>query len=661
MRKTFHLGFDYYPEQWPEARWADDLRLMRACGTTCVRVAEFAWSRMEPEEGRFQFGWLDRFYALAAEHGIAVLLGTPTAAPPPWAVQRHPEIVAVEEDGGRAATTGRRYTCPTSPVYLRLCDAVVAQMAQRYGTHPSTLGWQTDNEWDGQVCFCPHCRQACREWMKERHGTVEALNGNLGLVFWAHEVTDWEHFVAPRKGLERAHPSLRLEIHRFFSRAWSRFAQRQADVIRAHSPGRWVTHNLPGVEVELDLFELAAAHDFLSIDLYPRAMLDDHHGVAFANDVTRSAQNGPHWVLELQTGAPCTRFYKAPLPREGQLRLWAHQCAAHGAGGVVFFRWRKSPAGQEMFGNGLLDHDARPRRGYREVQELGRDFASLGRTLPALSARPEVALVLDFADRMNARIHAFAMDVDFFPHLRRWYRAVRRLGLGVRFVRPTDDLAPFPLVIAPNQFTTSPEIAENFTRYVRGGGTLVGAMRMGWFDPHGKPAGGTLPGGMTDLFGVEVEEYERVMAPNPNRLVFREAGVPPAACRQGVYVLHELGAKALAKYERDDYAGKTAVSRHALGDGHAVYVGTMLDQPALDALVSRLAAQAGLDAPAADWPEDVELVRLSGADGRPVWSVLNHARERRRVALPRPMADLLTGASTRRLDLPPLTAAWLRG
>jgi len=660
VRQSFHLGFDYYPEHWPEAMWPDDLRMMCEVGATVVRIAEFAWSRMEPGEGQFDFHWLDRFFQLAAQHEVGIILGTPTAAPPPWVWQNYPDVVMVEANGQRAHTTGRRYNCPTSPNYLRLCDAIVEQMASRYGGHASLIGWQTDNEVNGQVCFCEHCQAACRSWLREKYGTVEALNEAHGLVFWAHEVTDWDQVIVPRPGLDRAHPSLRLDVHRFFSHAWAEFLGRQTAIIRAHSPGRWVTHNLPGVNIRADLFELAAAHDFLSLDTYPRATLDDWGRVASSNDITRSVQPRSHWVMEIQSGTPCTKFYKAPVPRPGQLRLWAHQCAAHGAEGVVFFRWRKSPAGQEMFGNGLLDQDSRARRTYQEVQRLGHEFAVLSERLPAYDHPADVAVVMDFADRINAEIHQFAIDVPFMPHMLAWWRAARSLGLNVQFVRSTDDLSPYALVLAPNAYTTSPAIVENFTRCVHNGGVLVGMLRMGWFSPDGKPAQLTMPGGMTDLFGAEVEEYERVMETNPNRVLFRNDVLPAAECRGWNYVLAGMGAKALGTYESDEYAGRPAVTLNEAGSGHAIYVGTLFDAATVRGLVRFAARLAGLTLLPEDWPEDVERVILRSHEGEPVWVVLNHTSEPQTVKLPTPADDLLGDDVVDTVELAPLGVQWLK-
>jgi beta-galactosidase len=662
MRKNFHLGFDYYPEHWPEERWEKDLEMMRDCGTTCIRIAEFAWTRMEPKEGEFTFDWLERFYSLAAKHEISIILGTPTAAPPPWAWQTYPDIVTLQNDGQRCSTTWRRYVCPTSPNYARLCDAITEQMAQRLGDHPQTIGWQTDNEISGALCYCEHCQAACREWLREKYGSVERLNADQGNVFWAHEVTDWDQVILPRAGMDssRTNPSVRLDVRRFFSEAWRRFAARQIEIIRRHSPERWITHNLPGFAVNLDLYDFAATHDFLSIDFYPKATIDPPSRVSFANDLTRSLQDRPHWVMEVQTGTPCTKFYKAPVPREGQLAVYAHQSAAHGAEGVVFFRWRKSPAGSEMFGNGLLDHDGRPRRQYGELQGVGRDFAQLAEALPDYDAPKEVAVVFDYPDRVNAAVHDYAMDVDYFGHLKDWWGAATALGLNVRLVRSTDDLSPYKIVAAPNQFTTSPEIVENFTRYVQGGGTLIGALRMGVFDVFGKPSCMTLPGGMTELFGAEVEEYERVMAPNPNRVIFGDDVGGHGECHGWNYYLNDLGARALGAYEGQFYAGKTAVSLNEFGQGRAVYVGTRLDDEARARLMACLASQAGLETLPKHWPEDVERVRLRDDEGNNVHALVNHADQPRRIALAEPALDLISGESCQEFEMPALSARWLR-
>lgn len=656
VNTMFNLGFDYYPEHWGEEEWPQDLQRMRELGVQCVRIGEYAWCRIEPEEGRFEFDWLDRFFALAQEHGIKIILGTPTDGLPPWVWQNYPGTVLMQDDG-RRNTTNRRMRCPNSPDLMRLGDSIITAIAERYGNHPQLIGWQTDNEITGAICYCEVCQNACREHMREKFETVGEFNRSMGLIFWSHEVTDWSQVILPRYNMENAHPSLRLEVHRFFSKSWAQFARRQVDLIHRLSPGRWVTHNLPGYAIPADVFDLAAAHDFISIDIYPKAMLDGRWDLAARNDACRSFQNGPHWVMELQSGTPCTKFYKAPIPREGQLRLWAHQSAAHGAAGVVFFRWRKSPAGQEMFGNGLLDHDSRPRRMYSEVKKLGEDFNRLREILPHYDVSRQVAIVMDFTDATNSNIHKFAIDIPFIDEPRKWWRAARELGLNVRYVRSTDDLSPYALVIAPTQYTTSPQIVGNFTEYVRNGGMLIGGNRMGFFDIHGKPSRLTLPGGMIDLFGVEVEEYERVMEPNPNAANF--GGNLHLPCREWNYILTEFSARPLATYERDYYAGRTCVSENRLESGRSLYVGTYFDQAGTREFLRLVLKDSILPVLGPDWPEDVETMTLEDGSGKPLCVLMNHALDPRSVTLQHEAQDLLDGAKGSQWEFLPLGFRWL--
>lgn len=662
MRTSFSLGFDYYPEHWPEKRWETDLEMMRECGTTCIRIAEFAWSRMEPREGEFTFDWLDRFMQLTEKYDISVILGTPTAAPPPWVWQNYPDSILVQNDGKPASTTWRRYVCPTSPNYLSCCDRIVEEMVRHYGNHKKVIGWQTDNEINGAVCCCRNCQEACRDWLREKYGTLKELNVEQGRVFWSHEVTDWDQVILPRPGVEtkRTNPSVRRDVLAFSSDAWREFTNRQIRIIRKHSPDRWITHNLPGHGVNLDLYKFAEVHDFISMDDYPKAMIDPRSRGGLRNDLTRSLQNRPHWIMEIQTGTPCTKFYKAPVPRQGQLSVWAHQAAAHGAEGVVFFRWRKSPVGAEMFGNGMLNHDGKPRRQYREIKSIGEQFRKLADNLPAYSAPPEIAIIFDYADRSNARIHNFTIDVDFFGHIEQWWQSANDLGLNVQLVRSTDDLAPFATVITPNQFTTSPEIVANLTEYVTNGGTLIGMNRMGIFDKFGKPSCLTLPGGMTELFGIEIEEYERAMEPNPNRIIFDEEIGENAECFKWNYYLNDLTARPLATYEKDFYAGRTAISENKFGSGNAVYIGTMLDDKTRKRLLGILAVSHRLSTLPGDWPGDVERIKLTTPEGHRVWALINHGVEPRNIELPSKAVDLISGDSSTQIVLKELSAKWIR-
>lgn len=659
---AFRLGFGHYPEQWPEESWKRDFDLMKDAGFEVTRVAEFAWGRMEPEDGRFELDWLERYLDLSAHSGIRVILCTPTATPPPWARQKHPDIVLVLENGERMGTWGRRYTCPNVAIYRRLGERISEEMARRFGDHPAVEGWQTDNEFDGQLCYCEHCQRSMKQWLRQRFETVDALNEAMGLVFWSHEYRSWDEVDLLRNGGRQTPPCVRQTIHRFFSDSWVDFARGQIARIRPHSPGRWITHDMPGAGIPMDLQDLAEAHDFSSVNMYPRPTFDPRWTINENCVITRGANTGGRfWVTELSTGAPVTQFYKAPIPRENQMRQWAHLCAALGAEGVLFFCWRKRPSGFEMLSNGLLEHDGRPRRPYEEMKRLGEDFRRLREALPVCRRRPQIAILYDFSDRLNGAINPTIVDMKTSRECGKWLRAARLLGLEVDVVRSTDDLTPYDVCVAPAQYTTSDAIAGNLRAYVRKGGFLIGAQRMGIFNVHGNPVHEPMPGGLRDVFGLEIEEYERVMDVNPNRLVSCRNGLPPLTCLEWAFALTLHQAEPLAVFERDYFEGRPGLAIHDFGEGRALFLGAILSQGDAAEILKYAARLTGLPVLPADWPEDVELVRLKGPEGEDLRVLFNHAHETRRARLPDAVSDILVpGEPAQTVELPPMAARWLR-
>src|SRR5512143_2511427 len=187
----FNFGVDYYPEHWPEERWDEDARLMQEAGFNTVRLAEFSWSRLEAEEGCFDFNWLDRAIAILERRQMRVVLGTPSASAPPWLLQQHPDLFRLRADGQRVTYGNRRGYCPNHPLYRQYAGRILARMAQHYHAHPSVIGWQIDNEM-GERCYCPQCQRAFQAWLQARYPSLEVLNQKWGTVFWSQEYSAWE-------------------------------------------------------------------------------------------------------------------------------------------------------------------------------------------------------------------------------------------------------------------------------------------------------------------------------------------------------------------------------------------------------------------------------------------------------------------------------------
>src|SRR5215212_6049719 len=350
----FTFGVDYYPEHWPEARWSVDAQLMAEAGFNTVRLAEFAWSRLEPQPGVFDFAWL-----------VRAILGTPTASPPPWLMQAQPDLFRVDEQGRRLTFGNRREYCPSHPLYHDCTRAIVTVMAEHYAPHPHVVGWQIDNEF-GDRCYCPVCRDAFQHWLRRRYETLDALNGAWGTIFWSHVYTDWSQIPVPVATGGSPNPGLALDFARFASDTYVAYQQLQIDLLRSRTSGQFITHNLMGFGYDkINYYDLARELDLVTWDNYPRTQWSlaadvDPSGPALAAATMYGLKQQPFWVMEQQAG-PGGWELVSVMPRPGELRLWAYQQIAHGADGIIFFRWRTARHGAEQYWHGLLEHDGRAR------------------------------------------------------------------------------------------------------------------------------------------------------------------------------------------------------------------------------------------------------------------------------------------------------------
>lgn len=269
------IGVDYYPEHWDKSLWAADVDLMKETGVKLVRLAEFAWCRLEPQDGVFDFAWLDEAVALFAARGIDVVLCTPTSCPPMWLYEKHPDIVHVEKDGTPTNLGIRSHRCVTNPTFLRYADRITIAMAQHYADNPAVVGWQIDNELEAYFCYCEHCIGKYRTWLQRKYGTIEALNAAYGNVVWSGEYTAWSQSRPPYGSLPHAwqNPAYMLDFYRFCSDNVIDFSKRQAAQLRQHCPGRPVTTNVWFCEHMPDFYKQFADLDFMFYDNYPATRL----------------------------------------------------------------------------------------------------------------------------------------------------------------------------------------------------------------------------------------------------------------------------------------------------------------------------------------------------------------------------------------------------
>ncbi len=459
------LGVCYYPEHWPERLWTEDAARMIAAGLSVVRIGEFAWSRIEPEPDRFDWGWLDRAIAVLGEAGLGMILGTPTATPPKWLVDRMPDMVAIDRQGRARGFGSRRHYCFSHPGYRTEAVRITRAIAARYGDHPAVVAWQTDNEYgchDTVLSFSKAARDAFRVWLADHYSSIAALNAAWGNVFWSMEYRSFAEVDLPGQTVTEANPAHWLAFRRFSSDQVIAFNRAQVDVLRELSPGRDITHNAMGFFTDYDHHDLGREIDTLGWDSYPLGFLDSfafsdadklryarqgHPDIAaFHHDLYRGcARGGRWWVLEQQPGpVNWARYNPAPLP--GMVRLWTLEAMAHGTELVSYFRWRQFPQAQEQMHAGLLRPDSVAAPGLTEAAQAARDIAALG----AVGAPPKsVALVFDYQADWVTKIQPQGAGLSALWAAFNTYTALRELGLDVDIVPPDAPLGGYGLCVIP--------------------------------------------------------------------------------------------------------------------------------------------------------------------------------------------------------------------
>lgn len=611
--KQPYFGVDYYPEHWPRARWETDARLMQEMGLKVVRMAEFSWHKLEPEPGVFDFAWLDEAIALLAAHGIQTVLGTPTAAPPAWLINRQPDILPTDWEGRRRTFGGRHHDCQSNPQYRAEIRTLVTAMARHYAQNPNVIGWQPDNELGNshdELCTCPYCRRAFQDWLRRKYGTMQELNRAWGTAFWSQEYNDFAEVFTPGLTVTGQNPSELLDWKRFHSDLIVDFLHEQTAILRRECPHQFITHNFMGFADTVDYYDLAKELDFVSHDQYPGdfsagTSFADPADMAAALDVVRSYKNAPFWMMEQQAG-PTGWQILGHTPAPGQLALWSVQSIAHGADTVVWFRWRTCAMGTEQYWHGILPHSGQPGRRYAELKELVQTLTPLMDEVAGQIPQNEVGIVFDFAQDYAWHIQPHHPELDYRREVRRWYKALYENNIPADFVPQDADFARYKLLIAPMQYLMTPELEQKYFAYVQNGGHLILTMRTGVKDATNLcMTDAELPGRLAELAGVTVLDYDCL---RDGPAAVSDADGEHSGSYWADILTPAADTEILARYADHFYAGQPVVTAHPYGKGRCVYVGTVPDDAWQQKLAAREAALAGA-APLGKVHSGVELAR----------------------------------------------------
>lgn len=594
-------GGDYNPDQWLHAPAIldEDFRLMPLARCHTFSVGIFAWTALEPEEGRFTFAWLDRLMDRHAAAGHRVILATPSGARPAWLARRHPEVLRVLRDGRRAAYGDRHNHCWTSPAYRERVRSINEALATRYANHPALGMWHISNEYNGE-CLCPLCRAAFQHWLQQRHGSLETLNEAWWTAFWSHQLTRWDEI----EPTDFVCDGMMLDWMRFTSWQVADFLRWEVEPLRRLTPGVPVTTNFMGLFPHLDYARLAAEVDVVADDQYPRydpgdpEVLGTIRHLALKHDLLRAAKRRPFFLMESCPGAV---QWKTPqrLKRPGVHRFEMLQALAHGADGTCYFQWRAGRGGSEKLHGSVVGHDGTEHaRTFRETAAWGRALESL-QAVRGTCVEPRVALLFDWESRWAQKFSSGtgADDWRYVEVATEFHAPFWARGIAVDVVCADADLAPYALVVAPQLWIMTPAVAARWRAFVAAGGTLVATWDTAMADASNRMLLGGWPGeGLTDLFGVRIEEMDRCPRDETRRLVAApgcDLGTDPRA-REVFGVGAAAGGEVLATYGEEFYAGAPALVRRRHGPGAAWYAAARFDVPTLDAWLGGLAEALGL-------------------------------------------------------------------
>lgn len=649
----FLHGGDYNPDQWLDRPdiLKKDIQLMKEAHVNCVSVGIFAWAHLEPEEGVYQFDWLEQIIDNLYQNGIYTVLATPSGAKPVWMSEKYPEIRRVNSSLHRELSGERHNHCYTSPIYREKVRQMNTRLAERFSRHPGVILWHISNEYGGE-CYCPLCQEAFREWLKEKYGTLEALNHAWWAHFWSHTYTDWSQIHAPVPSGEMSVHGLIVDWKRFVTARTVDFMREEIKAVKAVNPEIPVTANLMSFYDGLDYFKFGPALDVVSWDSYPlwhnEDTVKEAARVACCHDLMRSVKHQPFLLME-STPSMTNWQPVSKLKRPGMHGLSSLQAVAHGSQSVQYFQWRKSRGSFEKFHGAVVDHyGGSDTRVFRDVTRVGERLEALEKAVLPTRVQPEVAIVYDWENRWAVEDAKGPRNggLQYVETVQAHHQAFWKNGVPVDFVDMDGDLSGYKVVVTPMLYMYRNGFAKKLRDFVEQGGTLVSTYWSGIVDDTDLCFLGGWPGdGMMDVFGIWNEEIDALYDGETNTMEVREPmdGLRESySLRELCEIIHLRGAKALAAYGQDFYAGSPVLTENQFGKGTAYYIAARAEDGFQEdfyrLLVKKLGIRRALDTVL---PEGVTASLRKGEQD--VVFVQNFTSAPQTVRLPHAMTDVESG------------------
>jgi len=600
----FIHGGDYNPDQWLDAPeiLKQDLALMKKATVNCVTLNVFSWARLEPEEGFYQFDWLEKIIDQLYQEGIQVILATPSGAMPHWLTATYPEVMQVRDDGSRNLPGRRHNFCYTSPIMRKKIAALDERLSQRFGRHPAVILWHISNElggnWGDGACHCESCQRAFRDWLKHKYNTLEQLNHTWWNAFWSHTYTDWGQIHSPTPHGECLVHALNLDWRRFVTDQMADFCGVEIAAVRKNSDIP-VTTNFMGDFKNLNYQKLHHCLDIISWDNYPNwhTQKDEVPTAVRAaawHSFMRSLKKQPFLMMESTPSRVNWRRVN-PLKRPGMHMLSSMQAVAHGSNSVQYFQWRQGRGGYEKFHSAVVSHQGEEKtRTFHEVSEVGARLASLPEALLDACNQPKIAILFDWENWWALEDAAGPrLDMDYVKTVLEHYRAFWELGMDVDFVSMDEDLDAYTLVCAPIHYLYRSGYASRVRAYVQNGGRYVATCFSGLVDETDLCFTGSHP--LTDVLGISVEEIDAPGEGFTNHVIYRGNAFSTGSLRERIHPAE--GTKVLSVYEEDYCAGTPALTAHTFGKGKCWYIAAEMSVPFLKLFYQDILSEAHLSNP----------------------------------------------------------------
>jgi beta-galactosidase len=646
---TVLYGVAYYPEYMPYDRVDQDVQLMQKAGITVVRIGESSWGLWEPEEGKFEYAWMDRVVDKLHAAGIRIILGTPTYSIPAWMYKKHPEIV-VTRLGGQYLYYGlRQNTDLANPTYRFYCERVIRKILEHYKNNPAIIGYQIDNETSSAYAANHDVQVGFENYLKSKFKTVDELNKVWGLNYWGQRLNDWSE-LPPRDGI--INPGWKLEWERYSQWLTTDFLAWQSQIVSEYKrPEQFITHDFAGPpRPEVNERDVVRTLDIAAANPY-HGTQDQFDGEAssYAGDYARSLKNTNYLITETNAEAIGWDSKEQYPPYDGQLRLDVYTHAASGANMVEYWHWHSIHYGQETYWKGVLGHDLQPGRAYDEVSRTAHELQRIGPEIVDIQRKNQVAILYSNDSSYGIDFMKFSDHATYRTILRQMYEVLYRANVGVDFVFPeSTNLSNYKVILVPPLYVASDAVLKRLTEYVRAGGHLVVDFKSGFCNEYSTVRWDMAPGPLREAAGLHYQEFSSLPRPVALKDDPFHAGTDNRVSEWAEMLITDA-AKPLAYYEHPFFGKYPAITRNSLGKGTLTYEGTVLSNKLQTEVLLSVLELAGLTGPDQSLPTTVRVKHGLNRKGKALHYYLNYSSDPQTVTYAYgPGADLLTQSAVAR-------------